>query len=510
MSEELNRALHSALARMLVLAADDAEFKAQLRLLAQTALAWVETLESPAADQGSSEQVERSVSALAAVEQTSSTLAQTDDLLIQGAAGLIPTEGTPPAWPARWMPTTDDDLQAIEARCRLKSEGSRWQAERQRRARKWADHKSEIEPKDRDIVSRAKSLTDCFLWMNHPSGPSPADLTLWDELASCFEVTADVVALVRSVLETPANYQDVFEQALDLLAEAQSALRIAVGHVDGQVDSDQAKVFSWLKRTAAEQQIFLQRHMRIDDPADAGNWSALAARIHGLDDRLQGDRKRNKERTRLLGKVRYEVKQLTNDLHSELDPHWRTLIKTVDELVQEGLPASNRELRELLLPISERVPDLELPPSFETVLGEIGRYLESRPIEEREAAREHSDQVREAARLLRGRTVVVIGGTRYPHSEAALESALGVKINWIATREHESTDGFEPEIARPEVELVLLLIRWSSHSYGDVKRLCDRYGKLFVRLPAGLSPNQVATKILEQCGERLAERAAVQ
>jgi hypothetical protein len=51
--------------------------------------------------------------------------------------------------------------------------------------------------------------------------------------------------------------------------------------------------------------------------------------------------------------------------------------------------------------------------------------------------------------------------------------------------------------------LVLLAVRWSSHSFGEVRQSCDRHGKPLVRLPGGYNPNQVAAQILSQCGERL-------
>jgi hypothetical protein len=51
--------------------------------------------------------------------------------------------------------------------------------------------------------------------------------------------------------------------------------------------------------------------------------------------------------------------------------------------------------------------------------------------------------------------------------------------------------------------VVLLAIRWSNHSYGDVQEYCDTYGKLLVRLPGGYHPNQVAHQILSQVGHRL-------
>jgi hypothetical protein len=62
---------------------------------------------------------------------------------------------------------------------------------------------------------------------------------------------------------------------------------------------------------------------------------------------------------------------------------------------------------------------------------------------------------------------------------------------------------FEPAVARPGVAVVLLAIRWASHSYGDVKDYCDKYGKPMVYLTGGYNPNQVAHQILAQVGDRL-------
>ena len=91
-----------------------------------------------------------------------------------------------------------------------------------------------------------------------------------------------------------------------------------------------------------------------------------------------------------------------------------------------------------------------------------------------------------------------------PEAREALREALGLgELIWVETKEHQAVSTFEPAIARPEVALVLLAIRWSSHAFGEVRRYCDRHGKPLVRLPGGYSPNQVAAQIIDQCGERL-------
>ena len=54
---------------------------------------------------------------------------------------------------------------------------------------------------------------------------------------------------------------------------------------------------------------------------------------------------------------------------------------------------------------------------------------------------------------------------------------------------------------------VILSIRWSSHSFGDVKHWCDQHDKPLVRLPRGYNASQVAKEIIDQASERL-QRAA--
>jgi hypothetical protein len=140
---------------------------------------------------------------------------------------------------------------------------------------------------------------------------------------------------------------------------------------------------------------------------------------------------------------------------------------------------------------------------------EIDRYLASREATEREEAppRPLSPQVEAAARLLEGRVVVMIGGQARPQSRLALERALRLRsLNWITSEPHESLESFEPAIARPETALVILAIRWSSHSFEGVKAICERHAKVFVRLPGGYSPNQVAAQILEQASGQLQPR----
>ncbi len=414
------------------------------------------------------------------------------------ALPTVPGVEVPVGW-ARRISISNADLQAIENHCRLKAEGARWAATRQRRLNEGADYALEIEPADRDLVTRAKALEDCFLWMNHISAPTPADLGLWEDVAGCFDAVAMAISLLRQLVVDVEKNRGVFEQALDLAAEAQSALRAAVEAVEGRPDSDQDKVFHWLRYTATEQQVFIPRFMRLDDHADPTGWRDLQERIGDLDTQIEAIRKQEKQRVNLLGKGKYHARRIMEGRGSEED--WKKVVGSVDTLVNDGIPPSNPDIRDMLVPIIDEMPEMEVPPGFQRVLAEIDRYLATQLPPSAEIVKEVSEEVQEVAKLLENKGLLIIGGERRPYAYEALKLAFRLKeLIWIPTKEHESVDQFESSVARPEVTAVLLAIRWSSHSYGEVRDFCLTHGKMFVRLPGGYNPNQVAHQILLQRG----------
>jgi hypothetical protein len=526
---EIITALTDILDRVLTLAAEDAQLHTVLRQLAQAVLAATE-LPSAASEVGPQppeelplQSADREASPPHAeagepvpteLEGTPATGAVTPPLPQAIAANrATQVEAPPPLTPMRPrpsgpLPVTDADLGAIAARCRLKAEGARWAAQRRRLLAAGADFRYAVEPQDRDLIARARDL-DCYLWVNSPGGPSPENPSLLEDLAGCFETIADSLELMEAVLPNRDAQPGAFENALDLLAEAQSALRAAVACIDGHTEPDQDRVFNWLKSTTYKHQVFIRKYMRLDDPADPKQWAELSARIDQLDSSFQAALQGTRRRKKLLSKVRHKASVIAQAPQGDHQDDWGILIATVDELVSAGVPPSYRDLRELLLPVIDSLPEaLEGGKGFRLVLREIDRFLStSPPPKHPELAPERAPEVQEAARVLGGKAVVLIGGDRRPAAQEALKEALGLRdLYWVETREHQSLEGFKPFVARPEVAVVLLAIRWASHSYGDVKVYCDDYGKPLVRLPGGYNPNQVARQILAQCGERLKEK----
>ena len=297
-------------------------------------------------------------------------------------------------------------------------------------------------------------------------GPAAFSPRSNEERAGCFEALADALSLVEFLNNEPKYDSDAFTKSLNLLAEAQSAVRAAVGKRAPTSDNDQVQVFNWLRETASERSIFIQHHMRADDPADPSKWANLAKRIKAIRPQAQNSKQPNKKCRKLLGKVRYQLGLMVEPLQSSED-YWKRVAETINELLSHGLLPSNVELRDLLLPVIDNMPDLQnIPKGFRLVLREMDRYLASCPAPKVLLVTPPTPELMQAAQLLNRRTIVLIGGDRRPASYEALRAAFNLdELFWISTREHQSIAGFEPYIARSEVAVVLLAIRWASHSF---------------------------------------------
>jgi hypothetical protein len=525
MSHELVAILQPILDRLQSVIANDAVLRAQLRDLGKALVAFAEEPEPnekyAAAEQPAEAQQPTCVSEPVATEPLAPIMAPpvAQPIETNGEKGHetpkpLPKPGAfaqplvrayqPPVI-RQAQPVSDADLPMIAERCRLKAEGARWAAARERLLQAGVDFDIEIEPRDRDIIARAKMLPDCFLWMCHRDKPMPGDLAQYDDLAGCFDAAASVLTLIDTLLKDAEDEDEMFEEALDLAAETQSALRVAITGMDGNGDSDQLKIFNWLRMTGAEQQILIHRFMRKDDLADPKLWESIQKRIQALDDKLQYGKNRAKRQRGLYSKLRYHLKLIQANPGQDRKHDWQKINEAIEEMVNEGTPPSNRELRDLLLPLLDDIPEtLEPSKNFKLVLREIDRFLSSLPGKpDVVVATEPIEEVRRAAELLRGQTVVLIGGDRRPMAAEALTTAFGLKeLIWVEGRDQTYAD-FEPEVARGEVAVVILAIRWSRHGFGEVKAFCEKYGKPLVRLPGGYSPNQLAFHIVSQVGERL-------
>ena len=494
MSDWLMRVIRAEAKHLIALAAEDEELRADLRALAEEILA---ATQDPAGSDGSA-------TVDPAESGSETTIEEEVEPLRELTLGRpVPARGGPDA--GSTLPSVsrtgaaEDELAEIESRCRWKGEAARWAVERLLRGREGNDRGNLDPPMEPKVAGWSDRLTDCFYWLKSSGSSEQADLSLLENVGGCFEALAEGLASARTILEQSRGAK-VLERMLPLVAEAQSALKAALKRLGAPDDADQLEVFEWVKASAARHRVYLKRFMRADDPAEPARWSDLLARIEAAATSGQLSRQHASE----LERIREHAKRI--EAGEDAEKEWEGVIRIVDQLVADGIAPSNREIRDALLSVIEDLPGRdELPEGFRLVLREIDRYWSRRPAAAGQSiSRPASAEVAEAARLLHGRSVVLIGGIRRRDAQESLRRALALsELIWIETKEHQSIDSFEPLIARAGVAVVLLAIRWSSHAFGDVTHFCERHNKPLVRLPGGYSPNQVATQILAQCSEKL-------
>jgi hypothetical protein len=423
---------------------------------------------------------------------------------------LLPTPPTRPAEPPLLTAVADEErdidliaLPVLADRCRVKADASRLVA------RRMAGEPVHVLEEDA-VLRQADALPNCFLWMLTSSPPTSAP-RVWTDLAGAFDTAAAAADLLAAWVQTPeAIVSRSAAEVLALAAEAQSILYYAVADARTvRMDFEQVQLYVRVVEETRRLEVYVPRYLKREHRADPASWPDLSRRLAAVTGRLREVGGQDRTRRKAMQNLQHKLTRLRGQPETHAD-EWPRILELIDQVIEAGLPPSNVQLRELLLPVLEQVPeDAELPATVRLVLREIDRYLaEEAPDDDPTQPELPTPEVAEVARLLAGREAVLIGGQVRPDRRKALIRAFGLAdLNWITTPEHTSVTVFEAPIARPEVGLVLLATRWSNHDYQNVKDFCDRYGKMFVKLPAGYHPNQVAHQVLAQAGDRL--RSAV-
>jgi hypothetical protein len=208
---------------------------------------------------------------------------------------------------------------------------------------------------------------------------------------------------------------------------------------------------------------------------------------------------------RTLNKLRFHLNRIAHGASAALDDDWSALARLVAEALAQAPTSDSVELRRLLEAQSARLRDRLLVENVYALQRELERVAHSgayRAPRERAAL----TPVEQVAELLRGRTLLVIGGDpRREHAERLRRAFELAEVTWPETSETKpSIASFEPYVARPEVAVVLLLIKFNRHGVTEeLPDVCERHGKPVVRLVGGYHPEQVAAQILNQVGKRL-------
>ena len=142
-------------------------------------------------------------------------------------------------------------------------------------------------------MGKAKSLSDCYLWMLDPYGPRPTD-ELLQHIGECYDNLA-TAAEIALRCEQDSSEEGPSETLLQLTAEAQSALRAGLDAADCGRDFDQNDVYTWIRREVFSRNIYLERYIAHEDPADYTSWRDLQERLDAvIEERSQREGRQRK------------------------------------------------------------------------------------------------------------------------------------------------------------------------------------------------------------------------
>lgn len=402
-------------------------------------------------------------------------------------------------------------LAFVEKRCRLKAASCRLFIERRAAA---ADSYVEREVLDRlnDMIAKAKAMENCFLWVFWRNEAQPDDAILAC-IADCYEAQADAVALIQRVdAVADGRRAEDEESAFHLLAEANSALRVALADTWlSDDDRDQAETHVWLRRETAERRVFIERHMTADDPADPANAADLMSRINSLGKRLDDREAAAKKVKNALGQIRYHAGQLTKGRAEEAPAHWTKIADAVKRLEGMGISTTDRRIAEAVGSVAAAAwPGPSAGADHMT--GVIARALALGKVSETTAQerasaeqREWSNSVLSVRGLLRGKRMVIIGGERNAEAVQRLMQAFELKdAEWVELTEHGPGTPMRAPIHRPDTGVVVVIIKLTGHLHAEEAReYANAAGKPCVLLSGGYNPERVAAEIAEQASARL-------
>lgn len=419
----------------------------------------------------------------------------------------------------RYSEVSDADLSTMIDRCRLKAEGARWAIQRDERIREGADFKLDVKPHDLQIIDRAKHVANCFLWMNQPRADIRSKSLDFRRIADCFDALAETLVTLNVALATDDT--ELFLESVQLIAEAQSALRCAVSKVEDHPDTDQQLAYHWLRNRASKDRFYISRFMKITDPADPGN--CLNVQQKAIELRSQATVARpSRQRGSWLEKARFHLRKIASNLESTNEYDWLKVGDAIDQWIDEGGSIRSRELRDILLPLVDDIPDVEFPANFERVIDvlistsipnnvpRINVSMLAKPVvdtdseqsESTELASDRSLEVKQASNWLGGKRLALFAGEFDADLNDQIVRSFRLRsLDWIPPEEHHAE--IEEHAETVDVIAILVTNQWETLLWDEVSEFAGRCGVPCVRLPSNCNPHQIAVQIIKQCPDKL-------
>ncbi len=382
------------------------------------------------------------------------------------------------------------DLSLVPRRCEMKARSCLLAIQHRQ------ENELTLNSECRDLIGEARQISSCFLWAFMPQKPVPPDDRL-KEIGACYRNlgAATECILESSKIERPITMTDLLH-----LAEAQSALRVALGPTWLTAeDADQGLVFSWLKHFTQSRRMYVDRFMTLDDPGEPAQASLLSARVQGVAQQVREFAVRLKSEREALNRVRHHAKRLATSENAAHDE--AKIVAGLTTLRDCEYKLSL--LAGVLAPIRRLLPESDLTSAVFAGSEDTGD--DESDANEGTLRRTYSVQVARVRELLRSGRVVIIGGE--PREDAIkrfVDAFELADVDWLYLPEHGSGAAIKPAIANDRTLAVLAIVKLAGHLHIDEARKAAKlFGRPLVMLHGGYNPEQVAEQIVVQTGERL-------
>lgn len=363
------------------------------------------------------------------------------------------------------------------------------------------------------LIERAKAIPSCFLWIFYP-GKRASSADALDQIAQCYTALSEAATLADRLFDDTTGKElragpQVKQKALAAVAEASSALREALRATWlERADDDQEAIHRWLVDATARHGIFVERHMRLDDPADPAAAGELIADISAMKHALDRGERTRHESKKLLQKLGYHAKQSLE----ERDPgtvaqQWDKLESILATLATHGVRPTSDEVRSVLQSLRQRQSEASPTPepNHPLLTAALAPLAPATIEEEADEPWVPSARISRVRDLLHGRSIVLIGGEPRPVAIASLEEAFGTTVLWPKLKEHGPGAAMVAPIRRAETALVIVIIKLAGHlQASEARELAGELKKPCVFATGGYNPEQLAEAILQQAEERLA------
>ena len=401
------------------------------------------------------------------------------------------------------------DLRMVAKRANWKADAIRWAVERRRAEEVGGGNSNELHAREEELRARREELDECFAWMMDRYRKLPEDermLFIAESYENVALAAESTMSLISAGILDPAPPAEL----LYALAETQSALLAALSATDLRTDSDQRDLFLWLKNQTLRHRIYVDRHMKLDDPADFTSGRARGERLRKLSETLIGRREAQRQQTHLLGKLKYHITKLGEN-SSPSGPDLDSICSAVAEWSEAGNPPQHPRLLEALRPLPKILGDVPPPPALGELCSCLSACRETTPMpSDTPSTSRRETAVPRAAELMKGLRALILGAVLDDSGRDQLTQDLALASVEVSPLGADASEDYVRNVVPTSgVDLVLIVTRLPEPTYEEFKRICRERQLPFVRLPGGVRTAEIAQQTMRQVGRMLQARSSM-